>query len=394
MPAQTRSMTRALEKAYSKYGQRFLYGTGAAIADQVRQRFTQSNTKTKTKKKKKLSGQMLSSTLSHSSCYITRSSVRPKNVESQSCFFSESSSGLMQSPAGGGLGNIICVEGSTSQAMISSPVGTNLYANPQLSVVSYRDMLSDVPIQGSGFYLAQTDPPQQKTFMKSLGMEVHISNFATADAVVHLYVLESKKDSNVTPEEFINKCLINASGGKAAASTPAAGTNVGGTAGSYIDDYIVGDPTRVQGFKTEYNVLKKMRFDLTGGHTHEQEFMIKMNLLRDQSAIIAKNVAMTDNSSTWTAANISMAYPKGTIFVFSHVRGGLILDVTGITGVPTYATTKVGFLWKKNKNMSWVSDKGKKSVPQSFYAQYPYNALGINQKFVNIDEIPKNQENV
>lgn len=370
---------------------------GEAIKALIGTKFTfknpESYTTTLTEKKIKVTQLIMpDSTISNSSTYITRSKFVPRNVQSQACFYTESSSGLMQSPAGAGTGQIITMEGSTYQSMISLGTAANLFSNPAYSAVAYRDLLTDVAIQGSTFYGAIADPVQQKTFVKTLGLEVHMSNFSTADAIVQLYVFESKKDSNITPEVFINRTLNVASGGKAVATTPGAGANTGGIAGYYSEDYIYGDPSKIPGFKAEYDVLKKMRFNLTGGHTHEQEFMIKMNLMSDQGSLVAKNPAFTNLPATWIAANVTMGYPKGTVFVYAHVRGGLILDVTGGSGVPTYAQTKVGFLWKKNKSMSWVMDKGRKSVPNTFYGQYPYGAAATDQKFVNIDEIVKNVE--
>lgn len=344
-----------------------------------------SFTETETMKNTSLGEGLTSSSLTHSSCYITRGVPVPKSVKGKCCFISTASGRNVDSTTGDGEATIIAAEGSVSQALVVSGTAINYAQNPYRAAVPYRNLMTDSVLSGSSLFPITDIPSTQKTFNMSLGLEVHIANFCTADAVVEMYILESRNHSNRDPKEFLNAQLERYDGGLSGSGQPGAGANTGGAIGRYASQNVVGDPQRVAGFSKEYRTLKKLRFDLSAGSSHEQEFMIRMNLMHDNSIYISKNTAMTDDFTTWTEANVvQMKYPKGMIHVYVHQRGGLVNDVSGGGNSPTYATTKIGYLVKKNLTLHTVAMKETRSAPNIRYHQNPFGAADANLKFVDV----------
>lgn len=364
-------------------------GSSIASALQFAQDF--SNTKTQMKENTSSGEGLTSSTLTHASTYILRSNLFPKSVKGKCCFASFTTGRNLDSTAGDGLGAVICTEGSVYQAMINGGTAQNYGGLPYFNPVAYNALMTDTTLTGSSLFPTISSVPNQKMFNKTLGLEIHMANFATADAVIHLYIFESKCDASQNPEEVINDLLLRNSGGLAGSGQPAAGVNTGGAIGSYNDDNVVGDPTAIPGFNTYYRTLKKMRFDLSAGSTHEQEYMIKMNLMHDQSRYITMNTAMTNASATWIPLNVfEMKYPKGMIHVWAHQRGCVVNDVTGGANTPTFASTKIGYIIKKNLTFNTVEIKETRSDPQLRYSQLPFGATDANQKFVNVADTGAN----
>lgn len=351
-----------------------------------------SFTKTKTKEKNSSSGEGLtSSSLTHSSCYVTRGVKVPKSVKGKVCFVSFCTGINIDSTAGDGNGNVIAAEGSVSQAMVNGGAGQNYATFPYVAPSCYNALMTDTILTGSSLFPQINRPNNQKMFNMTLGLEVHMANFSTVDAVVQLYVFESRNDSTRTVEEFINLQLIRLGGGLIGSGQPGAGSSTGGAIGFYNDSNIVGDPSKIPGMSKEYKLLKKLRFDLSSGSTHEQEFMIKMNLLHDQSLYISKNSALNNDPVSWTNANIvEMKYPKGMIHVYAFQRGCVINDVTGGANTPTYATSKIGYLIKKNLTFHSVEMKETRSAPQIRYHQNSFNPSDANQKFINVVDTSAN----
>jgi len=357
----------------------------AKLASGFRVKDFKSFTKTNTMNTTSSGEGLTSSSLTHASTAITRSDVIPKSVKGQCCYVTFSSSAERLSPAGYGAGNLIATEGTTYQNFLKGGVGSNYISNPQLyyNPIAYRDMLPDTFIEGSNTYAARFNPIQEKTFLKSLIWNLSIANFGTCDAVVEIYIFESVKDSAVNPEEFVNQLLRNSGGGLPPYENPVAGLGVGGVVGTYVEDAVISNPFGVKGFSREFKTLSRKRFDLSAGSVHEQNYAIKANLFFDQTRLIAKNPAFTTSAATWLAENISMKFPKGTLWMYAKQRGTVVMDKT-IARVPTIAATSIGYLLRKELSMHYVDSNSTKPNYASLYAQIPYGAAEADQKFVNV----------
>lgn len=371
--------------------------TPKKMATKFRVRDERSFTKTNTMNSTSKGEGLTSSTLTHHNAKVVRSNVVPKYVGSKMGFYSESSAQTILSVAGYGAGNVIAIEGSVPQIMVNSGTLTNICTNPDLAALSYLGLCPDVTIANTLGTGTVAQPSQNKFWLSSVDMDVSIANFGTADAVITLYLLEAVHDCNVAPDAYFNKQSENAANGAAATGNPGAGANTGGTIGWTGEDNVWGDFTQLTGFSKEYKTLKKMRFDLSAGSSHEQSLFVIMNYLADMDKAISKNTGLSSASATWTSANVNtMRYPKGTIFVYVHQRGCVIKDTTtgANNGAPTYASTNIGYLVKKNKKLKHVLNKGARTIPNLIYNQLAYNGAGTAQKFVSVVDGKVNYDNV
>jgi len=272
--------------------------------------------------------------------------------------------------------------GTTSQWLISSGTANPLFGTGE-GCVAYFDQNSYRAATGSQFFPTAIRPATDKLYLSTVAAKVQVVNLASIPVTVHIYACVSIRDHNSSPRGAWVEGLDIESQNKSGVTQPGPGGIAGGSAGGLNITTVGVSPGDSPYFKKLWKVVKVHRLNLAAAATEDCHFHVSMNQIGDAGKLIQLNPDMNPNPASWTSANITCQYPRGSVSFFAVVVGAPVKDFTTDGNlVCTFGSTEVGFIIEKVHRFKYMKDNAARMITTTGYSQIPANTLLEKQGFV------------
>lgn len=352
-----------------------------------------SRTMTKTKTEEKIHGDDIHSGITQSGYKIVVNKFVPKSVDPGKAWqYLEAATKVVTNAPGGQNAGTISFVGTIPQHLFVGNAGnTDVGADPSQSSTAYIKLNPNAANSGSAAWNVNNTPPITKYFYQHCGLTMRVANLTSAAAEVELIVLRCNQSNNFFPEDWWTQCAKN-HGLNQFTSTPGiggGGNTISGTLGYSASFLLDATPFSFKEYKKLWTPIKIHNINLAGAATEKVHFSIKMNQTVDVGKFIGMNNNYTQSSSTWTGANTTVRFPRGSIAIMAVMRGSLGKDTTSpgpAQGCCVPVGTEIGFYVTKHNYFQTINKTVQQLDPE--IALYNTTApTAANTKLINIVDV-------
>jgi len=292
---------------------------------------------------------------------------------------------LQQRIVGGSqFASTIYFSGTIPQTMISTGGTLKLGQNPDLTEDSYVGLNPDGDNLSAPALTAPVYVADQKLCLRTVDLTIRVSNFSTIAAEVDLFFFKCVQDCDFPPDQMWDRLTATGNFGAGSISQPAGGTATGGNFGFPTKSQIGYSPLENRDFKKFWKPLKIHHINLGSAAEEKIHFSVLQNQTLDLARFIGLNKAYTTDTATWTIANTTVKYPKGSTAVMMVSRGALVKDTTDVSqNLCTFGGVEIGYAVTKITRFSPVKNPSRKTQPIYGNSYVPLTS-GPEQKQVNI----------
>jgi len=278
----------------------------------------------------------------------------------------------------------ICFLGTIPQTMIST-ASLNLGQNPDLTEDAYVGLNPDAGMVGAPALNSVPYIPDQKLCLRTVDLTLRVSNFSSIGAEVELIFFKCVNDTDFPPDQMWDRLVDTGGFGTTNMTQPSSGNWTGGNFGHPTKNAVGTSPLENRDFKKFWRPLKIHHINLAASAEEKIHYSVVQNQNLDLARFIGLNKSYTTDIATWTIANTTVKYPKGSTALMMVSRGALVKDVTegGQPNLCTFGGVEIGYAITKITRFSPVKNPSKKTQPL-FGQSYIPGTQGNKQSYINI----------
>lgn len=221
-------------------------------------------------------------------------------------------------------------------------------------------------------YLPQTLPLNDRFIVKNCTLELEMTSLSAVGCYLDVYVVQCKKACKQDPLYMWNQGLGIQSEGQSVFVNPPIG--VGPFAPGYpTKDIPHAKPGESKLFSQYYRILKVRSFQFTGNSSMRFNIDIGINKVIKMETV---RQYVTDG----------ITHQPGSFAIFTVQRGSVVEDTTPsgpYNGLPTYGTTKIGYVLQERYNMCGVMGNTGRLNVSTVVDTLPNGQTLANQSLLN-----------